>query len=318
MSCKYHKAIFHAVLAAALYALSMPFSKLLLEEVPPTMLAAFLYLGAGAGMIILSALRRQRHEQPLRREDLRYTVAMVALDIAAPILLMLGLKFTPAANASLLNNFEIVATAIIAFTMFHEAIGRRLWIAIALITLSSILLTVESEDSFSFSFGSLLVLAATVCWGLENNCTRQIADRDPLQIVMVKGLGSGTGALAVALIIGERFAPVWLLGMAMLLGFVAYGLSIYYYTYAQRVIGAARTSAYYAIAPFIGAIYYYTYAQRVIGAARTSAYYAIAPFIGAVLSMLVLRERPDWIFFIALALMLVGARLASKIETAKE
>ena len=90
MSCKYHKAIFHAVLAAALYALSMPFSKLLLEEVPPTMLAAFLYLGAGVGMIILSALRRQRHEQPLRREDLRYTVAMVALDIAAPILLMLG------------------------------------------------------------------------------------------------------------------------------------------------------------------------------------------------------------------------------------
>ena len=107
---------------------------------------------------------------------------------------------------------------------------------------------------------------------------------------MVKGLGSGTGALAVALIIDEGFAPVWLLGMAMLLGFVAYGLSIYYYTYAQRVIGAARTSA----------------------------YYAIAPFIGAVLSMLVLRERPDWIFFIALALMLVGARLASKIETAKE
>lgn len=290
MSCKYHKAIFHAVLAAALYALSMPFSKLLLEKVPPTMLAAFLYLGAGAGMIILSALRRQRHEQPLRREDLRYTVAMVALDIAAPILLMLGLKFTPAANASLLNNFEIVATAVIAFTMFHEAIGRRLLIAIALITLSSILLTVESEDSFSFSLGSLLVLGATICWGLENNCTRQIADRDPLQIVMVKGLGSGAGALTVALIIGEGFASVWLLGMAMLLGFVAYGLSIYYYTYAQRVIGAARTSA----------------------------YYAVAPFIGAVLSMLVLRERPDWIFFIALALMLVGARLASKIETAKE
>ena len=163
-------------------------------------------------------------------------------------------------------------------------------IAIALITLSSILLTVESEDSFSFSLGSLLVLGATICWGLENNCTRQIADRDPLQIVMVKGLGSGAGALTVALIIGEGFASVWLLGMAMLLGFVAYGLSIYYYTYAQRVIGAARTSA----------------------------YYAVAPFIGAVLSMLVLRERPDWIFFIALALMLVGARLASKIETAKE
>ena len=287
---RYHRAIFHAVLAAALYALSMPFSKWLLAEVPPTMLAAFLYLGAGAGMFLLSVLRPQRHEQPLRREDLRYTVAMVVLDIAAPILLMLGLKLTPAANASLLNNFEIVATAVIAFTLFHEAIGRRLWIAIALITLASVLLTLESGGSFSFSFGSFLVLAATVCWGLENNCTRQIAARDPMQIVTVKGLGSGAGALVVARIVGEQFVSAWLLCMAMLLGFVAYGLSIYYYTYAQRVIGAARTSA----------------------------YSAVAPFIGAVLSMLVLHERPDWIFFIALALMLAGAYLASETENTKE
>lgn len=283
MSCDYHKAIFHAVLAAVLYALSVPFSKLLLEDVPPTTMAAFLYLGAGAGMTVLSVFRRHPHEQPLRRSDLPYTAAMVVLDIAAPILLMLGLKFTPAANASLLNNFEIVATAVIAFSMFRETVGRRLWIAILLITLSSIMLSFESAESLSFSAGSLLVLAATVCWGLENNCTRQIAGRDPLQIVVVKGLCSGTGALAVALIIGEELAPSGTLLLTMLLGFVAYGLSIYYYTYAQRVIGAARTSA----------------------------YYAVSPFIAALLSMLVLGERPDLVFFTALALMLVGTWLAS-------
>lgn len=287
MSCKFHKAIFHAVLAAALYAVSIPFSKLLLVEVPPTMLAAFLYIGAGIGMVVLGAVKKNRGEEPLRRSDIKYTVSMVVLDIVAPILLMLGLKFSPAANASLLNNFEIVATAVIALAVFGETVGKRLWTAIALITLSSILLTLDTAEGFSFSFGSLLVLGATVCWGIENNCTRQIADKDPLQIVMIKGLGSGLGALAVAWVIGEKLVGVeWLLA-TMLLGFVAYGLSIYYYTYAQRVIGAARTSA----------------------------YYAIAPFIGVVLSMLILGERQNWIFFVALAIMLVGTRLASvKVE----
>jgi len=287
MSCKFHKAIFHAVLAAALYAVSIPFSKLLLVEVPPTMLAAFLYIGAGIGMAVLGAVKKNRGEEPLKRSDIKYTISMVVLDIVAPILLMLGLKFSPAANASLLNNFEIVATAVIALVVFGETVGKRLWTAIALITLSSILLTLDTAEGFSFSFGSLLVLGATVCWGIENNCTRQIADKDPLQIVMIKGLGSGLGALVVALVIGERLVGAgWLLA-TMLLGFVAYGLSIYYYTYAQRVIGAARTSA----------------------------YYAIAPFIGVVLSMLILGERPNWIFFVALAIMLVGTRFASvKVE----
>ena len=289
MSCKFHKAIFHAVLAAALYAVSIPFSKLLLVEVPPTMLAAFLYIGAGIGMAVLGAVKKNRGEEPLKRSDIKYTISMVVLDIVAPVLLMLGLKFSPAANASLLNNFEIVATAVIALAVFGETVGKRLWTAIALITLSSILLTLDTAEGFSFSFGSLLVLGATVCWGIENNCTRQIADKDPLQIVMVKGLGSGLGALVVALVIGERLVGAeWLLD-TMLLGFVAYGLSIYYYTYAQRVIGAARTSA----------------------------YYAIAPFIGVVLSMLILGERPNWIFFVALVIMLVGTRLASVKDDSK-
>ena len=287
MSCKFHKAIFHAVLAATLYAISIPFSKLLLAHVSPTMLAAFLYIGAGIGMAVMGAIKQNRSEESLQRSDIKYTVAMVVLDILAPILLMLGLKYSPAASASLLNNFEIVATAVIALMVFGEAVDKRLWVAIALITLSSILLTLDTAEGLSFSFGSLLVLGATICWGIENNCTRQIANKDPLQIVMIKGLGSGFGAMIVALVLGESFADIKWITATMLLGFVAYGLSIYYYTYAQRIIGAARTSA----------------------------YYAVAPFIGVVLSMIILGERPNWLFFVALAIMLVGTYIASvKIE----
>ena len=244
-----------AVGAAALYALNKPFSKLLLGDVPPRMLAALLYLGAGSGMLLVRFFDRiagrVRLETPLTRWDLPYTAGMVALDIAAPIFLMTGLSETTASNAALLNNFEIVATALIALLLFREPISRRLWLAIALVTLASALLSFEDASSLSFSRGSPLVLLACVCWGFENNCTRRISGRDPLEIVIVKGFGSGLGALCVALLLGERLpAALPLLG-ALLLGFVAYGLSILLYLYAQRGLGAARTSAYYALAPFL-------------------------------------------------------------------
>ena len=277
-----NKAIFYAILAASLYALNAPVSKLLLKDVPPTMMAGMLYLGAGIGMTLMGLVRSKtgngKQEMQLTKKDLPYTLGMVILDIAAPIFLMIGLSRTTAANVSLLNNFEIVATSIIALLIFKERIGKRLWIAISLITLSSILLSVEDASSFSFSIGSLYVLAACVCWGLENNCTRCLSKSDPLEIVVIKGFGSGIGSVIIGLAVGEAL-PLWgdILKI-LLLGFVAYGLSIYFYVYAQRDLGAAKTSA----------------------------YYAVSPFIGVLLSFIIFREIPGVLFFIALAIMIAG------------
>lgn len=280
-------AICCAVLAAALYALNAPLSKLLLETVPATMMAALLYLGAGLGMFLVRLAQRARRsartEAPLTRAELPYTIGMIVLDIAAPVLLMAGLTMTTAANASLLNNFEIVATSLIALWVFHERVSRRLWLAIALVTLSSVILSVEDLTSFSFSFGSLLVLLACVCWGFENNCTRMLSAKDPQQIVVIKGFGSGLGSLVIALALGESIPDPTHILAALLLGFVAYGLSILFYIYAQRDLGAAKTSA----------------------------YYALAPFIGAALSLAIFREPPSITFLLALVIMLGGAWLAS-------
>ena len=135
---------------------------------------------------------------------------------------------------------------------FREKIGKQLWVAIGLITLSSILLTIEDASSFQFSTGSLFVLLACVCWGFENNCTRCLSHSDPLEIVIVKGLCSGIGSVIIGLTIGESLPGIRDILLILLLGFVAYGLSIYFYVYAQRDLGAAKTSAYYAVAPFIG------------------------------------------------------------------
>ncbi|SDM39465.1 DMT family transporter [Actinomyces ruminicola] len=276
----------YALIAALLYTLSTPVSKLLLDDVAPGVLAALLYLGAGAGMSLIALLRNRigttaPRAAPLERADLPFVVAMVVLDIAAPLLLMFGLDRAEAANVSLLNNFEIVATAVIAFVLFKERPSRRLTLGIVVITAACALLTVDDAGALSFSVGSLLVLAAASCWGLENNCTNRIAHKDPVQIVIVKGFGSGCGAMAVALAAGERMPQAGPLGGCLLLGFLAYGLSITLYVMAQRGLGAARTSA----------------------------FYSVAPFVGVILAWALFRQAPGLTFLLALGLMLVGTWL---------
>lgn len=281
MRMKKTRAILYAILAAAFYAVNIPVSKLLLNRIGAMTMAALLYLGAGIGIGIVSLFDRKEKREKLNGKDLPFVIGMIVLDIAAPILLMLGLSMGFASNASLLGNFEIVATALIALAIFKETVSKRLWLAIALITLSSMLLSFDGTESFRFSYGSLLVLAATICWGFENNCTRKISSKSTYEIVILKGVFSGLGALAIALIRKEPVPQFLYIALAHLLGFVAYGLSIFLYVRAQNVLGAAKTSA----------------------------YYAVAPFIGALLSFLFLKEKLTWMYLAALAVMILGTAL---------
>ncbi|MBW1606387.1 DMT family transporter [Lactobacillus sp. Sy-1] len=248
------KAITYAVGSAALYALYPPIAKLLVRNCPPAYLSAFLYLGTGIGMAIITMILRSKQAKfgpNLKRSDTKSLIAVIGFNIAASILMNLGVQLTSSSNIALLGNFEIVATSIIAYWLFHEHISKVTAAAIIIITTASLLLSVNDISHFSISLGSLLAIIATICWGLENNFTRVLSDRNPLQVVIVKGLGVGIGSLIFVPIMHENRPPVATIFWALLLGFVAYGVSIVLYILAQRYIGAARTSAYYAIAPFI-------------------------------------------------------------------
>lgn len=281
-------ATIYAILAAALYAINIPLSKLLLNHAGATITAAFLYLGAGIGLLLCAITERLFHSEKkterLTKKELPYTVAMIVLDIIAPILLMFGITRTNSANASLLNNFEIVATSLIALVIFKEAISKRLWLAIFMVTIASIILSFEGEGAFAINEGSLLVLGACTCWGFENNCTKMISHKSSTEIVIIKGCFSGMGSLIIALFLGERIPHIkWVLAI-LLLGFVAYGLSIKFYIMAQKHLGAARTSVYYSIAPFLGVAF----------------------------GMAFLGERPAMRFYAAMSIMLISALIMVK------
>jgi drug/metabolite transporter (DMT)-like permease len=284
--------IFQALLAALFFGASAPISKLLLGDVHPVLMAAFLYLGSGIGISLIRLLQRissNEREAGIKSPDIKWLAgAIISGGIAAPIILMISLKNTPASTASLLLNFECAATTLIAMLIFKEAISRRAWIAIAVITLASILLSTNFGNSWGMSLGAFGVILACVLWGVDNNFTRNISAKDPLTIVAWKGLISGTFSLLLGLLLGQQLPAMISILSILLLGFISYGLSIVLFIYSMRGLGAARTSA----------------------------LYGTAPLAGVLLSIVIFGELPSLLFIIAAIIMLGGALLLINEEHA--
>jgi drug/metabolite transporter (DMT)-like permease len=276
-----------AIGAALLFGMSTPLAKLFLGELDPIPLAALLYLGSGLGLVLYKLVRRalfhaEHLEASVAKKDLPWLAgSILAGGVLAPILLLFSLRGTPAATASLLLNFECVATTLIAVVAFKEAANRRIGWAIALITLSAILLSLDLSALWGLSLGALGILLACVFWGLDNNFTRKISGKDPVMITLIKGLAAGSFSLILALGLGQSFPRLGITLLAMLLGSLCYG----------------------------GSIVLFIQSMRGLGAARTSALFNTAPFAGMLLSFIIFSGAPAWTFYAALPLMLLGTGL---------
>lgn len=252
-----HEGVLLALLSAALFGASTPFAKLLLGSVDPWMLAGLLYLGAGLGLAAVhlsrAALRLPASEAPLRRADAPWlALVILAGGVLGPLLLMQGLARTDAAGASLLLNLEGLATMGIAWLAFRENVDRRLLLGAALILAGAAVLSWQEQASFGW--GAPLVAAACLCWGIDNNLTRKLSSADPVQIAMLKGLVAGTVNLALAVTNGADLPPVGTVLATSAIGFLGYGVSLALFVLGLRHLGAARTGAYFSLAPFVGAV----------------------------------------------------------------
>ena len=253
-------AVLYAVASAALFGLSTPAAKALLGSVDPLVLAGLLYCGAGVGIFLLRRLipaiqKSASREVSLRRKDFPWLAgAIVTGGIAGPILLMAGLARTDATAASLFLTLEGAATALMAWFVFHENFDRRIALGMTCLIAGAAVLAWSGTPTMAGIAGPLLIAGACVMWGLDNNLTRKVSLSDPLQIVEMKGLVAGPINLALGVWAGSSLpaVPPSLIGMGV--GFVGYGLSLVLFVMALRHLGTARTSAYFATAPFLGAI----------------------------------------------------------------
>lgn len=276
-----------ALVAAALFGLSTPLAKVLLGQLEPILLAALLYLGSGIGLAAWLIFRhlignKDSREAGLKRMDLPWLgSAILAGGVAGPILLLIGLRLTPASSASLLLNLEGVFTALFAWFVFKENFDRRIALGMATIVGGGILLSWAGRPELGIPWGPILIMGACLAWAVDNNLTRKVSSGDPIQIAAAKGLVAGLVNLIIALAIGATMPRAITACEAALLGLLSYGVSLTLFVLALRYIGTARTGA----------------------------YFSTAPFVGAVLALIIFRERISISLAAAAALMLIGVWL---------
>jgi drug/metabolite transporter (DMT)-like permease len=249
-------AIAAALIAALLFGASTPFAKLLAGQIPPVLLAGLLYLGSGLGLGLLRTLRDRGFVAPdVPAKQWPWLLGAIACGgVLAPILLMLALTRIDASSATLLLNLEAVFTALLAWVVFRENAGRRVIIGMALIVAGGVTLSVLPDPTRRLALpGELAIAAACLCWGLDNNLTRKVSGTDAMFIAAIKGLTAGATNLLLGLLLGARLPSPALIGAAMSVGLVGYGISLVLFVLALRGLGSARTGAYFSTAPFLGA-----------------------------------------------------------------
>lgn len=248
-----------ALFAAILFGASTPFAKLLVGGTPPLLLAGLLYLGSGAGLAVLLAVRaaRGRTDEGAMRIALREAPwlagAILFGGILGPALLMLGLPQVSGASASLLLNVEGVLTAVLAWVVFKENADRQIVLGMAAIVAGGVLLSWEPGGS-SLSAGALLIAGACLCWAIDNNLTRKVSTNDAMLVACLKGAFAGACNTVLALVTGAQLPGIGAVGGSLLVGFFGYGLSLTLFVVGLRTLGTARTGAYFSVAPLFGVV----------------------------------------------------------------
>lgn len=276
---------FFALLSAVLFGVSPVLCKLTIGGMSPALLAGLLYLGSGIGLQIILLVQRKDSFQELKRLSSRHRHklmgAIASGGVIAPLCLAYGIKYGTASEVSLLLNFETVATTLIAWLVFKEYVGLRVWLGKILILAAALMIILRTEGGLAFSLSGLLVILACIFWGIDNNLTRDVEELPATVLASIKGVSAGTFTTLLALIFSAGApTPLQALG-ALLIGATSFGMSLVLFVEALRRIGSARTST----------------------------FFAVGPFIGTVLSVLILGERPPMAYWLAALLMLGGIAL---------
>ena len=279
--------IIFAILAALCYSLVNPLNKLFNNEISPLISASMLYFGTflvgGIILIIQIILKKIRKEDFFSKSDFLYISLATLFHAGACISLMFGLTYLSSSNASLLGSFELISTSLIAYFLFKEKITKFVWLGIAFIFAACVIISLGDFENLSFSIGSVLCLISPICFGFANNFLKKVSNKNPALSISFLGLGGGAISIITAFIVGERFVSLTPVLVELGVGIVSYGIALILFIYAERYIGAGKTSA----------------------------FFSIAPFIAIIISLILFQEKPNYTFFIGLGLMLVGTLLAS-------
>ncbi len=280
------RGVLYVLAAAFFFGSAVPLTKLLLTNIAPVTLASLLYMGSGLFFSIFWLVRHKFftkshiREAPVERRDLPWIAgAVISGAVLATLVLMISLQYTPAATAAVLLGFEAVATTLVAVLVFHEPVGRRIWGALACITIACVVLAWDPTSPLGFSLAALGIILTCFLWGIDTNISRHVSGKNPIQVVAIKGLSGGLILTAIVFILDQPYPELSFIFAGMAVGILGFG--------GIMTICLLRS-------------------LRVLGAARAGALFSTNPVFGVIVSLLIFRELPESGFIIACIFIAAG------------
>ncbi len=278
---------------------NMVLGRALRDQVPPLSLAFWRWAIALLLLLPLAA-PHLRSQWPLLRARWKTTVLLGLLGVGAyNTLAYVGLNYTPATNAVLLNSFIPIATITLSWAFLHKHLRGVEWLGVVLSLLGVTTIVarghLETLASLSLNVGDLWMLGAVFAWALYT--------------------------------IGLQWRPSGVDPILLLAAFTVIGLLALAPAYAWEVaqgrtiavsLGSLAGIAYTGIFPgFLGYIFY-NRAVAEVGASKASLFLHLMPVFGTLLSAVFLAEIPQIYHYIGIALIFAGIHLTTTARPRKE
>lgn len=244
-----------AIIAAALFGSVSTVAKPILSDISPILLSTLVYLIAGLTFTPVA------HRSPARKTPPKYYALVVISGIVgaalAPVMFFIGLQHTTATDSSLLVNGETVFSILFALLLFKEKIKPPVYVAIFLILAGVFIVTTNfrfGESIFDLNSGDVLIIAATMIWGLDNNVNKIITRHiNVSKLVQLKSLIGGGISLLVVFILGiplviqpEQIIPI------LIVGVFGFAISLFLYLHAIKRIGVVKASSLLSLSAVFG------------------------------------------------------------------
>ena len=258
--------------------------------VSPLVLSSLVYLLAG---LTATSLKKKSRLSEIKTKDWLLILAMsITGAVIAPLLFFTGLAQSKASDTSVLSNAEIIFTVLLAIVFFREKLKPIGYLSIALVIVGVIIITNNLEFSTSIldikSEGDLLILAAMVFWGLDNNISKIASQRiDVARLIQLKSAIGSSCLFMIALLFG---IPINItladVPNIVVLGVVGFGISVFFFLNSLKRIGTVRTMVIYSTSAIFGLFLASVLLRETIGI-----YHLVA--IAMMLAGIFLLERKD-------------------------
>jgi len=253
--------LIYVLISAILFGSAFTLAKEPLKSVNSLMLSSIVYLISGASLMPVA------FRSPFKIKGKKQIATIVIIAIlgaaVAPLLLFFGLEQTEPTDAAILVNGEIIFTILFAWIFFGEkASDLRSIASIILVITGLVLATTELRISgtlFQFKAGNIMILAATVCWALDNNISRRFlvtSNIDPAPLAMIKSFLGGSILSGASVLLGRASLefPIILWPQIIFMSVFGFGYALLFFLKGLKKIGTVRTMIVFSLTPIFGIV----------------------------------------------------------------